>query len=148
MQYNGETGKKRTVNGGNVSDVTVGGISVVNQQGVAEIPAIPDGLHHYSTTEHVIGTWIDGKPLYEKVFAFSQRTTISEGSWVDTEFLTGDISVVVFVSGIDIQSNKGTAWHFLGADVTGTYIKLYQNRDLSKNIALTHFIMQYTKTTD
>lgn len=22
--------------------------------------------HHYSTTEHVIGTWIDGKPIYEK----------------------------------------------------------------------------------
>lgn len=23
---------------------------------------------HYSTTEHVIGTWIDGKPLYERTF--------------------------------------------------------------------------------
>lgn len=22
--------------------------------------------HHYSTAEHVVGTWIDGKPLYEK----------------------------------------------------------------------------------
>ena len=22
---------------------------------------------HYSTTEHIIGTWIDGKPIYEKV---------------------------------------------------------------------------------
>lgn len=24
--------------------------------------------HHYSTSEQVIGTWIDGKPLYERVF--------------------------------------------------------------------------------
>jgi len=26
--------------------------------------------HHYSTDEHIVGTWIDGKPLYEKTCAF------------------------------------------------------------------------------
>ena len=26
--------------------------------------------HHYSTTEHVVGTWIDGKPLYQKTINF------------------------------------------------------------------------------
>ena len=28
------------------------------------------GSHNYSTTEQVIGTWIDGKPLYEKTIDF------------------------------------------------------------------------------
>lgn len=27
--------------------------------------------HHYSTAEHVVGTWIDGKPLYEKTYIFT-----------------------------------------------------------------------------
>lgn len=25
-----------------------------------------NGIHHYSTTEHIVGTWVDGKPLYRK----------------------------------------------------------------------------------
>lgn len=28
--------------------------------------------HHYSTDEHIIGTWIDGKPLYEKTYTTPQ----------------------------------------------------------------------------
>ena len=30
------------------------------------VPAV-----HYSTEEHIIGTWVDGKPLYEKTFAYN-----------------------------------------------------------------------------
>lgn len=37
--------------------------------------------HHYSTTEHVIGTWITGKPLYEKTVVYTTPVTISNGSW-------------------------------------------------------------------
>lgn len=110
-----------------------------------------EGLaHHYSTAEKVVGTWIDGKPLYEKVFVFNQRTIIPEGSWFDTGFPTGNIEIVVFISGIDVQpvSGKGTVWHFLGADVSDTNIRIYQNRDLTKEIGLTHLIIRYTKTTD
>ena len=43
--------------------------------------------HNYSTDEQVVGTWIDGKPLYEKTIA---RT------------FTGDEAYTVFASGIDI----------------------------------------------
>lgn len=32
--------------------------------------------HHYSTSEKVIGTWIDGKPLYEKTFNLTSGITI------------------------------------------------------------------------
>lgn len=35
-----------------------------------------DGVptHHYSTSEQVIGTWVDGKPLYEKCFTYSSAS--------------------------------------------------------------------------
>lgn len=31
--------------------------------------------HNYSTTEHVVGTWIDGKPLYQKSFQITVSTS-------------------------------------------------------------------------
>lgn len=94
VQY--EAGKFRTGTGGAITDVEVDGVSVVNAQGVAEIPAIPDAVmanpqgtasttltklqigndiysvgggsssHSYSTAEQVVGTWVDGKPVYEQ----------------------------------------------------------------------------------
>lgn len=30
------------------------------------LPSAPSSEHHYSTTEQIIGTWIDGSTLYEK----------------------------------------------------------------------------------
>lgn len=34
--------------------------------------------HHYSTDEHIVGTWIDGKPVYEKTFIYD-NVNISSG---------------------------------------------------------------------
>lgn len=39
---------------------------------VAGAKAVYDAtLDNYSTTEQVVGTWIDGKPLYEKAISFT-----------------------------------------------------------------------------
>ena len=94
--------------GGNVDDVLVNGVSVVDgnhdaqitsykEVTQAEYDALPatkltDGIayfikdaggggggsssHNYSTTEQVIGTWIDGKPLYE----ITLNPTVNRGS--------------------------------------------------------------------
>lgn len=42
----------------------------INGQAVAPTNLIKEG-HNYSTDEQVVGTWIDGKPLYEKTFYFN-----------------------------------------------------------------------------
>ena len=47
-----------------------------------------DGLNTYSTTEQVVGTWIDGKPIYRKVIT---------GSWSSAN---GTINLVDNVSSI------------------------------------------------
>lgn len=36
-----------------------------------------NGYDNYSTTEHVVGTWIDGKPLYEKTIHYSGSMSTS-----------------------------------------------------------------------
>ena len=196
LQYDGETGKKRTVSGGsggaselndlddvnvsnpsdgqvlrydanagewvnsnesggggNVSDVTVGGVSVVNQQGVAEIPAIPDGLHHYSTTEHVIGTWINNKPLYEKTIDCgylpnNNVSTIQTG-------LTNIIAVNAFgfcdnnYQNIFIPnaSASGVQWAIgIHLEDSGASLKIRTGADRSGSYA--YVTLQYYKTTD
>ena len=35
------------------------------------IAEIPTPIHEYSTNEHVVGTWIDNKPVYERVILYN-----------------------------------------------------------------------------
>lgn len=106
----------------------------------------------YSTTEQVVGTWIDGKPLYRKNY--------------ETGTLTSGETVVDTVSGINVKKlfawfvNTNGAVQCYGAyrnnvaDDTsrvfydGTYVKVQQglNWQNSGNHALVE--IQYTKTTD
>lgn len=48
----------------------------------------PQGVpaHHYSTDEHVIGTWVDGSTLYERTY-----TGISQTGYSDTTIVDADI---------------------------------------------------------
>ena len=48
--------------------------------------------HHYSTSETVIGTWVDGKPLYEKCFTYSSASFSNQQMT-----LTNDLSNVDYV---------------------------------------------------
>lgn len=48
--------------------------------------------HHYSTDEQIVGTWIDGSALYEKVFV--STTTPTANTWTDISL--GDINVIDF----------------------------------------------------
>ena len=63
------------------------------------IPAV-----HYSTNEHVIGTWIDGKTLYEKTVSF---TTGSVGSYnnYETDITSPDTMMIDFSSSFYINGN-------------------------------------------
>ncbi len=50
--------------------------------------------HNYSTTEQVVGTWIDGSTIYEQSFAITNQT-ISTGWTV----LVSSISIAKLISG-------------------------------------------------
>ena len=42
------------------------------------------GNVNYSTNEQVIGTWIDGKPLYRKTWVFESEINIGSNSWASS----------------------------------------------------------------
>lgn len=46
---------------------------------------------HYSTSEHVAGTWVDGKTLYQKTIVTNAQVALSDNSWTTVPFASGDV---------------------------------------------------------
>lgn len=104
-------------------------------------------LEEYSTTEQVVGTWIDGKPIYRKVF------------YNDGNALQNNIDVTSLH--IDRLINDWAEGHTGAAQYTytGSHIGSGRFIDISNNILTYHMLnisaeitywiaLEYTKTTD
>jgi hypothetical protein len=98
--------------------------------------------HHYSTDEQVVGTWIDGSTLYERVYVLDNAIEIQSGQWYTTTIPANNVNIIVDVTAINTD---GTIWKFLAASVSNSnYVKLFQTR--GDNIGVKTIILQYTKT--
>lgn len=108
----------------------------------------------YSTEEQVIGTWIDGKPIYKKTFTSTtnaQNFSIPHGVSIDT---------IVAIDGYYRVHN--TTWFRLGCmyyphdieyltalRVDQQNIKVYLGNMINREYnMITHVTLEYTKTTD
>ncbi len=113
-----------------------------------------DGIptHHYSTNEQVIGTWIDGKPLYEKTINYGTLPNVANVAkdvnhnianvdkiWITEGFATNG----TFVNQLNLSGVNNGEWYF-GA--TSTYIRCVTQSDRSAYSA--YVTIRYTKTTD
>lgn len=104
--------------------------------------------HDYSTTEQVVGKWINGKPLYEITYeANSGRGTYND-------FLPSDFEDVIIHFAF-IKSFNNTIWsspyYASASDWWGYYFenrKLIVRGSTSLPINTLRVIVQYTKTTD
>lgn len=118
--------------------------------------------HHYSTTEKVIGTWTDGKPLYEKTIIKSGSLTA--GDWNTASSGVSDIETMVDLrggcsrtwSGAEIWiyypfsfyedgSINGCVRFVFGSGVDDIHFRPNPSGNSFKDAI---FILQYTKTTD
>ena len=110
--------------------------------------------HHYSTTEQVIGTWIDGKPIYEKTVYIETANETLHG--------ITNIDQVVSVSGITTArtdssgefrptpfcySGLSSAW-ISGLTIKATKINLEAGSSFTSAHPNAYIIIRYTKTTD
>lgn len=104
-------------------------------------------LTTYSTTEQVVGTWIDGKPLYRKVYKETKNVT--------SYSLTPPSNVNTYVNIEIMQQDDSNAWikdyawstsnDYLRVFITNAGIQVRT----SKTSTYTHWIIvEYTKTTD
>lgn len=118
----------------------------------------------YSTTEQVVGKWVDGKPLYQKTLvnnnATSGRTSLQMGTIpdIDTIFITngfytnanqavapiGDsLSVNISGRGIGVSDLQYASYATAGKQY-GVQVYYGESTASSKTI----ITVQYTKTTD
>ena len=178
--------------GGNVDDVLVNGVSVVDgnhdaqitsykEVTQAEYDALPatkltDGIayfikdaggggggsssHDYSTTEQVIGTWIDGKPVYEKTLEVNNidmgnvngtKTTIPHGisNFKDLIDLRMNCPKLGVSSKDELfDGNNGNAIAHFRVNATNVYCQAGSAWYSGSADRYWYIILQYTKTTD
>lgn len=95
---------------------------------------------HYSTDEQVIGTWLDGKPIYEKTFEITAQNIFNSAT---------------VINGLTIPDYK----HIISCQAISTDypqaspLMLYFNQGQWKAMAIgginvNKLVIQYTKTTD
>lgn len=53
--------------------------------------------HNYSTTEQIVGTWIDGSILYEKSYTFTSPSNNTSTNLIDISDLT--VADIVYLNG-------------------------------------------------
>lgn len=109
--------------------------------------------HHYSTTEQVIGTWIDGKPLYEKTVDFGAlpNTTTKQVNHnisnidyiVDYKAVCRNSAKTSFVPIPRVNANSSLIFDIV---FTNTYIEVQVGTDRTGYSM--YVTLQYTKTTD
>ena len=111
---------------------------------------------HYSSTEHVIGTWIDGKPIYE--------ITVDTGTLPNNTTKTiahgiSDLKAVIDLRGYALNTNNGINIPIPYVYKSGSYSKSLQAYADATNITFisgenmsgyteSYVTLQYTKSTD
>lgn len=99
-------------------------------------------MHNYSTEEQVIGTWIDGKPIYERVFDVNVTVAGNE-VW----FPVVTIDNIKWCLDIKLYYDTGMRGNYEEMSVSNNYVQVWcSNSCAGRNIR--QVIVQYTKTTD
>lgn len=167
------------ISGGDVADVEVNGISVVDagtkiaeitsyeEVTIAEYESIPiadresNGIAYFikdlnnshvqgypplifSFEEREVGVWVDGKPLYQRVFDLGGDVQIPYGSLTSTSIDASQMAVIVDAWGI---YSTGETKYSLMANKNNNVIRLQTDRN-GANATIRYVILYYTKTTD
>lgn len=110
-----------------------------------------DGIptHHYSTNEQVIGTWIDGKPIYERTWDFGSDFNMGNpNTWYPTTISISANNIKRVIAITSAFSSVGTLWDNLGVAINiNDYVQLNSSRNTGGE-AVQYLTLRYTKTTD
>lgn len=112
--------------------------------------------HSYSTTEQIVGTWVDGSPIYEKTFYHAGAV---QGNFDITHNISNLSRVINYQgSALDSQPYQATADFFvftraasdgynLGVDfVTDTIIRIVNPSAFGTRLYDWYVTLQYTKS--
>ena len=100
-------------------------------------------LHNYSTEEHIVGTWINGKPIYEKTFIISDFDFSQSKDFTNDIFT--EIELIIDAKMYDTTSSTVRFVHVDARKISSNTIRLYNKDNWS---SIDTYTLQYTKTTD
>lgn len=95
---------------------------------------------HYSTNEQVIGTWISGKPLYQKTWRFNSTVIINANTWTSLGINEPTFEIKSRET-LDDEDRPNTT---LYCTVRNGYVSAFS--DVAINVQT--ITLRYTKTTD
>ena len=124
-------------------------------------PAVIIGdANNYSTSEKIVGKWIDGKTLYQKTYITNTPSATTEGTIASTtiEIQSLNYDQIVNIKGVFKLTSNSVLYCFnlpvisgsktVRAVVDETHTDLLiQNNSLSYNNMPVYVTLQYTKTT-
>ena len=119
-----------------------------------------NGLNTYSVSEQRIGTWIDGKPLYRKVYNLGNLPNTS-GKDIATGFSAGIIRPIKIYGFASIEGSENIVFPLpnIASDNKDDGLIFYENTTLNtsvirvvtesnRSVFTGYAILEYTKTTD
>ena len=98
-------------------------------------------LHEYSTEEKVVGKWIDGKPIYERVFT-NVNVSLATADWHYVDVTIDNFKFVIDSFGFD---ETYQCFKPFGASNNNNQLWWRHN---NVNNTINIIVVQYTKTTD
>lgn len=116
---------------------------------------------NYSLDEQQIGTWIDGRPLYQKTIKVEIPTYDGTENWKAYYFPINveNIDWINLYSGTLQKKNTGTVFSLLinslsgesysiSTDIENNNVAVYVGKNLYQNTYAGYITIQYTKNTD
>lgn len=123
-----------------VTDITIQYTKTTDTAGSGDWTTDGTPAIHYSTTEKVIGTWIDGSTIYECVYDLGSDLSIPNNSW------TYAVSIPNIDKIIDCRGQySGGSFYPLMAYHSGNDVNVLAAR-LNAPAAARYLILQYTKS--
>lgn len=145
-----ENGKEPAINAFNLNKIQGNVESAISE--VATDLENTDNKFNFSTTEKVVGTWINGKPLYQKTLT-GTISSVSSGNNINHEI--SNLETVVKVEGMAVYAtslfvpinfyNTESLRTYAFVSTTAIALWVKDNNFLNKPFYIT---IQYTKTTD
>ena len=113
----------------------------------------------YSTTEQVIGTWINGKPLYEKTYSVTVPVVTTSGNWASSKYAMPTNFEYAFVNMAVIKDTANQYLQTPFITLSGYIIKCYIGVENGSWVIVSsnysgvsncagYVTIRYTKTTD
>ena len=161
---NAKQAKNAMENAQNVESVTLGNYENKILESMTRENTSTNANNQYSTTEQLIGTWIDGKNLYQKSFvmdsSYTSEVVINSSSGhfvkgITDEYMSTVQPTLDKIIQMILQNNGGTNVNYqypLSINYSNGKIRPYDNYNVGYiNYALYPgcvFTIQYTKTID